>query len=102
MMIKRLIKTLMAAALMIGIFAGMAASASAESETDEIRVVLDGEALRFDVPPVIRNGRTLVPLREVFEAMGAEVSWDGDAQTVTYRIRSDGTDKQQLTDFGLR
>lgn len=45
-------------------------------------VMLDGEALQFDVPPVIENGRTLVPLRAIFEALGAEISWNDATQTV--------------------
>jgi len=49
----------------------------------EIKVTLDGAALSFEVPPQIINGRTMVPLRAIFEAMGAEVVWDPDTQTVT-------------------
>jgi len=44
-------------------------------------VVLDGQQLLFDVPPVIENNRTLVPLRAIFEAMGADVDWDQETMT---------------------
>jgi len=44
-------------------------------------VILDGQQLSFDVPPTIENGRTLVPLRAIFEAMGATVTWDGETRT---------------------
>ncbi len=47
------------------------------------RVVLDGRALNFDVPPVVQDGRTLVPMRAVFEALGAQVGWDEATRTVT-------------------
>ncbi|MFX4261145.1 stalk domain-containing protein [Pelotomaculum propionicicum] len=47
------------------------------------QVILDGQQLSFDVPPVIENGSTLVPLRVIFEALGADVQWDGNTQTVT-------------------
>ena len=47
------------------------------------KVVLDGQQLAFGVPPTIENGRTLVPLRAIFEALGANVSWDDPTQTVT-------------------
>lgn len=47
------------------------------------RVKLDGEQLRFDVPPVIQKGRTMVPLRLIFEKLGAQVNWDGETKTVT-------------------
>lgn len=48
-------------------------------------VTVDGRVLQFDVPPTIIDGRTLVPLRAIFEALGAEVEWDGATRTVTGR-----------------
>jgi|GEM_PF-5297636 len=47
------------------------------------KVILNGTLLSFDVPPVIVNGRTLVPFRKILESLGAEVSWDQVSQTVT-------------------
>lgn len=61
----------------------MAGSLSAVSAADDIRVLLDGKELSFDVPPQIIDDRTMVPLRAIFEAMGAAVDWDGDTRTVT-------------------
>ena len=43
---------------------------------------LNGVPLSFDVPPQIINGRTMVPVRTIFEALGAEVSWNEATQTV--------------------
>jgi N-acetylmuramoyl-L-alanine amidase len=48
-------------------------------------VILNGSHLSFEVPPRIENGRTLVPLRAIFEAMGANVEWDETTRTVTAR-----------------
>jgi len=48
-----------------------------------ISVVLDGQQLVFDVPPQAMNGRTLVPLRTIFEALGATIEWDNATKTVT-------------------
>ena len=48
-----------------------------------IRVTLNGETLTFDVPPQLIDNRTMVPLRKIFEAMGAVVDWNNDSQTVT-------------------
>jgi len=47
------------------------------------RVIIDGQAVTFDVAPVIDNGRVLVPLRAIFEQMGAKVSWDDATKTAT-------------------
>ena len=49
----------------------------------EITVILDGKPLTFDVAPQNLNGAVLVPLRAIFEEMGASVEWDGRTQTVT-------------------
>jgi hypothetical protein len=49
-----------------------------------IKIEIDGERLSLpDADPVIENDRTLVPLRYVFEALGAEPVWDEAARTVT-------------------
>ena len=47
------------------------------------KVVLDGKTLTFDTAPVEEQGRILVPLRIIFEALGATVGWDEATQTVT-------------------
>jgi len=47
-----------------------------------VTVILDGEVMSFEVEPRIMNGRTMVPLRAIFEAMGATIEWDGVTQTV--------------------
>ena len=40
--------------------------------------MINGEYINFDVEPQLVNGRTMVPFRAIFEAMGATVSWDQD------------------------
>ena len=47
---------------------------------------VDGEQVKLDAPPVLINGRTLVPLRFISEALGADVRWDKAASTVIIRI----------------
>ncbi|MFZ5597101.1 MAG: DUF5050 domain-containing protein [Bacillota bacterium] len=46
-------------------------------------VYYNGKKVTFDVPPVIEDGRALVPLRALFETLGARVDWDGTERTVT-------------------
>ena len=60
----------------------LAASAVCASAQD-ITVTVDGSPVAFDQPPVIQDGRTLVPMRAIFEALGATVEWNGDTRTVT-------------------
>ncbi|MCL6448911.1 MAG: N-acetylmuramoyl-L-alanine amidase [Armatimonadetes bacterium] len=47
-----------------------------------VKVQLDGRELTFDVSPLIENGRTLVPLRGIAEALGAAVNWEEKTRTV--------------------
>ena len=39
---------------------------------------------KMDVTPVIRNDRTMLPLRYVAEAIGADVKWDPETRTATF------------------
>ncbi|MEN6461157.1 MAG: N-acetylmuramoyl-L-alanine amidase [Syntrophomonas sp.] len=55
--------------------AGTNISVSSGSTTQDISVILDNKSLSFEVEPVIENNRVLVPLRAIFEAMGAVVEW---------------------------
>jgi hypothetical protein len=48
-----------------------------------IKVYIDEELIHFDVDPLMINGRTMVPLRNIGEELGAEVQWDEEIQTVT-------------------
>ncbi len=73
---KRILSTILAM-----IIALSCASFTAFAESD-IRIVIDGEYKTFDVMPVIENSRTLVPMRGIFETLGAVVNWDEDTRTV--------------------
>ncbi len=50
-------------------------------EPKEISVYIDGKAVKFDVAPVIVDGRTLVPMRAIFEQLGAYVWWEDEIKT---------------------
>ena len=48
----------------------------------EITVLYNGEKLEFDVPPMLINSRTMVPMRAIFEALSATVFWHDYNETV--------------------
>ena len=50
---------------------------------ERIPVYLNNSEICFDIDPIIIDGRTLVPLRDVFEALGAVVAWNGETETAT-------------------
>ncbi|MBQ9914545.1 MAG: hypothetical protein IJO50_00225, partial [Clostridia bacterium] len=66
-----------------------AAYENAVANRPDIKVTLNGELLSFPQAPILYDGNTLVPLRVIFEALSADVSWDGTTQTVT--AKRDGT-----------
>jgi hypothetical protein len=68
-------------------------------EGPNVNLVLNGtkfEAQANQMPPVIVESRTLVPVREVFELLGGSVSWDGNTRTVT--ISKDTTEVNLVID----
>ena len=46
-------------------------------------ILVDGEMQTFDASSTIAGGRTLMPVRMLGEAIGAEVSWEGSSRTVS-------------------
>lgn len=51
--------------------------------SSEISVTIDSRPVYFDVAPQSVDGRVMVPLRAIFESLGATVGWDGSTQTIT-------------------
>ena len=72
----RFFRTLLVLAIIFSIFAIQAIA------EDNIKVLLNDEELSFDVPPQLIKNRTMIPMRRIFEALGAEVKWDNDTGTV--------------------
>ncbi len=64
------------------------------AQAQTIRLVVDGQPLFFDQPPVVIGGRVLVPLRGVFERLGAFVDWDPASNMV---IATRGDTQVRLT-----
>ncbi len=44
---------------------------------------VNNEIVDTDIPPIIINGRSLVPVRAIFEKLGAKVGWDAASKKVT-------------------
>lgn len=48
-----------------------------------ISLEVDGTVIRTEVPPTVIGGRTMVPVRDIFEACGASVTWDPATKKIT-------------------
>jgi N-acetylmuramoyl-L-alanine amidase len=62
---------------------------AAAAAQEPVKVVVEGQELAPPVPPQIVDGRTVLPIRSVGEALGATVHWDGASRTVTIGRRHD-------------
>lgn len=83
MKISLLISTVFFLSMFLPYISVKAADSSKEIvEMNDLVVSINGKQVLFDVPPIIKNGRTLVPLRAIFEEMGAEVTWNPKSYTV--------------------
>ena len=58
-------------------------SFSVSADINGVSVSVDGKKLDTDVAPVITDGRTLVPMRAIFEVLGADIEWDDAEKTVS-------------------
>ncbi|KAB3530025.1 N-acetylmuramoyl-L-alanine amidase family protein [Alkaliphilus serpentinus] len=47
-----------------------------------VKLMLNNKLIDTDVPPVIHNNRTLVPLRAIMENLQADVTWNGEKKEV--------------------
>ncbi len=62
---------------------------SQKPQADEITVIADGKAVKFDTEPFInQNGKVMIPLRAVLEKMGVSILWDGDTKTIIMNSKS--------------
>ena len=68
----------------------MTAAMSAACFAQDISVSINGNVVSFpNQQPVIVEGRTLIPLRGVFDNMGYTIDWNGETKTVTLTKGSD-------------
>jgi hypothetical protein len=49
---------------------------------------VNGETRYLDSPPVIKNGRTLLPIRAIVEALGGTIEWIPTTKSITIRLGS--------------
>ena len=52
-----------------------------DKDNGKIDVNLNGTYLDFDVDPIMQNDRVMLPMRKIFESLGASVEWDDSTKT---------------------
>lgn len=84
-------KKLISMLLIIGIIL----SSSVLAKTDSAKLETNNQEVISHVEARVVEGQILLPLREIFEYLGLEVSWDGTTRTVT------GENKDILIKFAI-
>ncbi len=85
---KKALSMLLVVALLAGVFV-LAPVRAAEGVTIQMTIgstkaYVNSKQVILDQPPIIENGRTLVPFRFIGEAIGAKIDWDSNKKTVSY------------------
>ena len=60
-----------------------------------IKIVINGEKKVFDRMPMLKNGRVLVPMRGIFEALGAAVDYDDGQNKGRFDGRQHGCNRKR-------
>lgn len=71
-----------------------AVSAVSVSASSQVEIYINGEKLNTQYEPVIENDTTLVPMRDIFEALGAKIEWIESEKAV---MAYDGVNVLKLT-----
>lgn len=66
----------------IGVVILVSIFATAALASNPIKLFVNGQEIKPDVPPQIINGRTMVPIRWVAEALDADVQWSEESRSV--------------------
>ncbi|TQR99374.1 stalk domain-containing protein [Paenibacillus ottowii] len=75
---KRFAVALLSTLVLTSAFASLAGA-----QSGDIKVIINGVTQQYTQSPVVSQNTTLVPLRGVFESLGAQVEWDSKAKKVT-------------------
>lgn len=82
--------------VMASVFAFILTATSIFAASSEIGLIVDGKEVKPDVSPQIVDGRVMVPIRWVSEALGAEVEWDEENRQVIVQSKNDSSNAASL------
>ncbi|MTI68585.1 MAG: AMIN domain-containing protein [Firmicutes bacterium] len=97
-MMKRILSLIIVFVMILGIFTYTYASdveyvnVKVDGEVERVKkinVLVNGEPIKSDVPPVLYNERTLVPVRFVANYLNADIKWNGEDKEVYIKTALD-------------
>ncbi|WP_456363641.1 stalk domain-containing protein [Priestia aryabhattai] len=73
--------------VLIALFVGLAGTTvhTASAATTSPKIYIDGSLLSLSNQPILRNGATLIPLRQVAEKLGLSVIYDAKTNVITFK-----------------
>jgi S1-C subfamily serine protease len=89
--------------LMLSMFIGGAVTASSINGDFKgrpiVKVFVDGKTVNSEVPAYIEDGNTMLPLRAVSEALGADIKWNPDDYSVSVSTKKAALTQDQLKEI---
>lgn len=88
-MVRTFVGLILAVSLVAGLLSAPVAAAAERVivlQIDNLQAEVDGRPVALQVPPQIIGGRTMVPVRFIAEALGAEVGYDAAERRITVRL----------------
>ncbi len=76
-------KLILAGAVFCGAFGFFNITEPALYAAADIKVLINGVEMVADVPPLLDNNRTLVPMRAIAERLGSSVDYDTQSKKIT-------------------
>lgn len=64
-----------------------------------VQIKVNGQKVHGDTPAILFNGRTMVPLAFVVNALGAAVTWDAATETAVITTKAATTDNTELVKY---
>lgn len=85
---KKLVTYFLLVTLLLSTFILPQSKSQAASDNGAISIYINNEKVTLDTQPIIFNDRTLVPLRGVFEKLGATVDWNKETKQVIVKNKA--------------
>jgi hypothetical protein len=82
--------------LLFGILAAVLVFGGTVYSAAKVKVIVNGKSVSLKSPPQISKGTTLLPIRSVAEALGAQVTWNASQHTVSIDFPDRESLKRQI------
>ena len=79
----------------------MSCAFASELNGDDISIYIDDNLIELSDSPILENGTTLIPMREIFEKLECVVEWDEKTQIISIE-RNTNHIKMEIRNYQLK